>query len=87
MEEILRVVDQETMSRAMFVAFLQSRGLSPKEALQMPKGRADIPLMTGPHLGGFNQPISLPELIDFAAEGAAQCVAGRFRREHRLGNN
>jgi hypothetical protein len=39
--------------------------------------------MTGPHLGGFNQPISLPELIAFAAACAARCVAGRFRQETR----
>jgi hypothetical protein len=86
MEEILRVVDQEAMSRNMFLSFLQSRGLTLKEARRMPKGRADIQLMTGPHLGGFNQSISLPELIDFAAAGAAHCVAERFRREHARGN-
>jgi hypothetical protein len=85
MEEILRVADQEAMSRAMFLSFLQSRGFSLKDAQRTAKGRADIPLMTGPHLGGFNQPISLPELIDFAAAGAAHCVAGRFRREQALG--
>jgi len=81
MEEILRVVDQDAMDPAMFVAFLQSRGIPAREATRMTKGQADIPLMTGPHLGGFNQPISLPELIDFAAIGAARCVAGRFQKE------
>jgi hypothetical protein len=86
MEEVLRVVDQETMSRPMFLAFLQSRGYALKEAQQLTKGKADIPLMTGPHLGGFNQPISLPELIDFAAAGAAHCVAERFRKENALVN-
>jgi hypothetical protein len=81
MEEILRVVDQDAMDPAMFASFLQSRGIPRKAAAGMPKGKNDIPLMTGPHLGGFNQPISLPELIEFAAVGAARCVAGRFRRE------
>jgi hypothetical protein len=81
MEEILRVVDQEAMDPAMFVAFLRSRGIPQKEAARIPKGKDDIPLMTGPHLGGFNQPISLPEMIDFAAVGAACCVAGRFENE------
>jgi hypothetical protein len=81
MEEILRVADQDAMDPAMFAAFLESRGVPRKKALQVPKGRNDIPLMTGPHLGGFNQPISLPELIEFAATGAARCVQGRFRRE------
>jgi hypothetical protein len=84
MEEILRVVDQQAMSRTMFLSFLQSRGMSLKEAQRKVKGAADITLMTGPHLGGFNQPISLPELIEFAAAGAAHCVAGQFRREQAL---
>lgn len=47
----------------------------------MPRGREDIPLLTGPHLGGFNQAISLPELTAFAATGAARCVAARFSHE------
>ena len=81
MEEILRVVDQDAMDPAMFVSFLQSRGIPSNMAAGIPKGKDDIPLMTGPHLGGFNQPISLPELIEFAAVGAARCVAGRFRKE------
>jgi len=84
MQEILRVVDQEAMNRSMFLSFLRSRGFALKEAQRIPKGKADIPLLTGPHLGGFNQPTSLPELIDFAAAGAAQCVAERFRRENAL---
>jgi hypothetical protein len=81
MEEILRVVDQDAMDPAMFVSFLHSRGIPRKVAARMPKGQEDIPLMTGPHLGGFNQPISLPELIDFAALGAARCVSARFQKE------
>lgn len=83
MEEILRVADQDAMDRRAFVAFLCSRGMAPRVAAGLPQGREDIPLMTGPHLGGFNQPISLPELIAFAATGAARCVAGRFRQEIR----
>jgi hypothetical protein len=78
MEEILRVVDQDAMDRFAFTSFLESRGLPRRAALRKTKGQRDIVLMTGPHLGGFNQPISLPELIDFAAAGAARCVAGRF---------
>ena len=84
MEEMLRVADQDAMDQASFVSFLQSRGVALKEAKRIPKGAGDIALITGPHLGGFNQSISLPELIDFAARGAARCVAGRFRREHAL---
>ena len=81
MEEVLRVADQDAMDGRTFLAFLASRGMAPRDAARLPKGREDIPLMTGPHLGGFNQPISLPELIAFAAAGAARCVAGRFRME------
>jgi len=81
MEEVLRVADQGAMDRSTFAAFLEARGIPRDEARQMPKGREDIPLMTGPHLGGFNQAISLPELIAFAATGSARCVLGRFRRE------
>lgn len=81
MEEMLRVADQEQMDRGTFVALLKSRGIPAEDAARMPQGREDIPLMTGPHLGGFNQSISLPELIAFAAAGAARCVEGRFRLE------
>lgn len=82
MEEMLRVVDQDAMDPRTFIAFLQARGVPAAAAARTPQGREDIPLMTGPHLGGFNQPISLPELIAFAAAGAARCVVGRFRAEH-----
>ena len=81
MEEILRVVDQDAMDRFTFTSFLENRGLPRRVALRKTKGQHDIVLMTGPHLGGFNQAISLPELIDFAAAGAARCVAGRFCME------
>jgi hypothetical protein len=81
MEEILRVVDQDAMDRFTFTSFLENRGLPRRVALRKTKGQQDIVLMTGPHLGGFNQAISLPELIDFAAAGAARCVAGRFCME------
>jgi hypothetical protein len=84
MEEILRVVDQDAMDRVTFTSFLENRGLPRKVALRKTKGQRDIVLMTGPHLGGFNQPISLPELIEFAAAGAARCVAGRFCKERDL---
>jgi hypothetical protein len=35
---------------------------------------------TGPHLGAFNNRISLPELTELVAAGAALCIAGRFWR-------
>ena len=48
----------------------------------MEKGAADIVILSGPHLGGFNRPISLPEMIEAVAGMAAVCVADRFRAEN-----
>ena len=39
---------------------------------------SDIPLTTGPHLGGFNQQISLPELIEFVAAASAGVIGALF---------
>ena len=47
------------------------------------QGQADLILQTGPHLGGFNQAISVPELIRFTAVTAAECVLRRFRYERQ----
>jgi hypothetical protein len=47
----------------------------------MTKDAADIPLTTGPHLGGFNQQISLPELIEFVAAASAAVISARFAVE------
>ena len=42
------------------------------------KGAADIAVPSGPHLGEFNGPISVPELTAFLRSAAAAIVAGRF---------
>ncbi len=81
MEEILRAADQREMGRVDFERFLTARGFTPQEAAATPRGDADIVLQTGPHLGDFNQTISLPELIHMTGAVAADCVARRFRRE------
>lgn len=78
MEEILRVADQENMTESEFRSFLEERGLSPEEAGRIPRGREDIVLLTGPHLGAFNDRISLPEMIRFVGTAAALCVSGRY---------
>ncbi len=78
MEEVLRVADQNEMNDAEFISFLAGRGFSKQEIALTEKGVADIPILTGPHLGGFNQGISVPELIEFTAAAAAMCVADRF---------
>jgi hypothetical protein len=81
MEEILRAVDQTQMSAQEFRAFLKQRGRSEKDIARLHQGAEDIVVYTGPHLGAFNQPISLPELIEAVETMSALCVAGRYRRE------
>jgi len=76
MEEILRKADQDQMSDDAFRRFLQERGQGHIEAT---RGAQDIVLRTGPHLGAFNDVISLPELIAAVEAFSGLCVAGRFR--------
>ncbi len=84
MEEILRARDQESMDHDRFTAFLQSRGYPLSAIENVSKARKDILLLTGPHLGGFNQPISVPELIDFLFGFSCLCVADRYLHENGL---
>jgi hypothetical protein len=79
MEEILRVTDQNAMTDKMFWNFLANLAYSEKEIASLDKGIRDIVIQSGPHLGGFNHRISLPELIEFLAAASAFCVAGRFQ--------
>lgn len=81
MEEVLRVVDQEQMTDEQFRDFLRERGCSDEEVRRLKKGSEDIIIHTGPHLGGFNQRISLPELIESAGIISALCMVGRYRQE------
>ena len=81
MEEILRVPDQQEMTDQAFRSFLKDRGYSERRAASQPKGVAEITIRSGPHLGGFNDTISLPELIEAVAAMAATCIAGRYWRE------
>jgi hypothetical protein len=81
MEEILRIRDQQEMSRGEFEAFLRGRGFSEENAGKKEKGAEDIVIYTGPHLGGFNERISLPELIEAVGTMSALCIAGRFWAE------
>jgi hypothetical protein len=78
MEEVLRVHDQERMTDEGFAAFLSRRGVAPAEMARLARGKEDIVLITGPHLGGFNERISLPELINAVESMAALCVCGRY---------
>lgn len=81
MDEMLRTVDQEEMDEETFIEILTSWGYTEREAAAFRKGEKDIPLLTGPHLGGFNQPISLPELIEATASMSAFCIAGKHLSE------
>ena len=80
MEEILRAADQKEMDRAEFRSFLKERGYTKAEARRTRQGIGDITLQTGPHLGGFNQRISLPELIEAVATMTCLCLLGRYCR-------
>ncbi|WP_321493214.1 SidJ-related pseudokinase [uncultured Desulfobacter sp.] len=78
MEEALRIQDQLDMDDHRFEEFLKNRGVTVIPA----KGQEDIVLFTGPHLGGFNQPISIPKLIEFLFKFSAFCVASCFINKH-----
>ena len=77
MEEILRGQDQDRMTEKEFTDFLVERGCDRKAI-------TDIIISTGPHLGGFNQRISLPEMIEAVGAMSALCIAGRYWREKVL---
>jgi hypothetical protein len=82
MDEILRVADQREMTDEEFTRFLEERGYSKNAAKGFQKGQEDITMHTGPHLGGFNQRISLPELIESVGSMSALCIFGRYCREN-----
>ncbi len=82
MEEILRVDDQKRMDMEEFKQFLLTRGLDMNEIASLQKDRRDIKILTGPHLGGFSQRISVPMLIDFIFSCSALCVSGRYIMEN-----
>ncbi|NOX32595.1 MAG: hypothetical protein GXP56_02495 [Deltaproteobacteria bacterium] len=48
------------------------------------KGQSNIVINTGPHLGGFNQAISVPELMDFLFCLSSLCISDRYIMENRL---
>jgi hypothetical protein len=81
MEEVLRVTDQKEMSEKAFYALLAHHRPGANAHPSVERGVADIVFLSGPHLGGFNQQISLPELIEAVESIAALCVSGKFRKE------
>ena len=85
MEEILRVDDQKRMTDRELTAFLVRRGYEEVEASRFQRGVEDIRILSGPHLGGFNQGISLPEIIETVGTMSAMCIAGKYFRERTTG--
>jgi hypothetical protein len=77
MEEILRIADQKEMTDEQFRRFLKERGYSNETMKGLKKGIKDIAILTGPHLGAFNERISLPELVESVETMAALCMTGR----------
>ena len=78
MEEILRASDQNQMTDGEFKSFLRRRGFSMGKIRSFQKGGRDIIFQSGPHLGEFNHPISLPELIETVGTMSSLCIAGRY---------
>ncbi len=81
MTETLRAADQQEMSRAEFEAFLADRGFEKRRISETEQAAAEIVIETGPHLGDFNDRISVPALIEFTAAASAMCIAGRYFSE------
>ncbi len=81
MEEILRILDQMEMTDQEFRAVLQNQGFLASEGERLEKGDKDITIYTGPHLGGFNERISVPELTAFLSTTSAFCIAGKYWQE------
>jgi hypothetical protein len=82
MTEVLRVRDQQEMTWESFIRFLKDRGVADPDSYT--KDTADIILVTGPHLGEFNRPISIPRVITFLLRITALCVSDRFLMENTL---
>nr|WP_320191983.1 SidJ-related pseudokinase [uncultured Desulfobacter sp.] len=80
MQESLRVQDQLAMDDDQFKQFLTNRGVTVIPV----KGKKEITLFTGPHLGEFNQSISVPELIEFLFKFSAFCVSTCFLKNYDL---
>ena len=85
MEEILRVADQEVMTDDEFEFFMRQRGYREEKIKELQRGIKDIVIHSGPHLGAFNESISLPELIESVATMSALCIAGRYWKECKGG--
>lgn len=84
MEERLRIEDQLQMDPGTFNSFIRTRIPGKNRQGELIQGKEDIVFSSGPHLGGFNQPISVPELTDLLFVISALCIAGRYAAENGL---
>jgi hypothetical protein len=87
MEEILRAADQREMTDDAYRHFLMDRGYPEEKIRDFPKGQGDITIHTGPHLGEFNQRISLPEIIETVGSMSALCIFGKYRQTRPLNHH
>ncbi len=87
MEEILRVPDQLEMTDQEFRSFLMERGYPPETVQKIQRGRDDVVVYTGPHLGAFNGRISLPELTRLVSAVTGLCISARHRKDHPTGRS
>ncbi|MCK5491755.1 MAG: hypothetical protein KAJ14_01440, partial [Candidatus Omnitrophica bacterium] len=78
MKEVLRREDQKNMSNEAFIELLITGGYANSEMASFEKGKKDIIILTGPHLGRFDGEISLPEIIDAAEWIVSLCMLGKF---------
>ena len=78
MEEVLRIEDQKQMKDEDFSNYLERAGYADEDIRFMKRGVEDITVYSGPHLGGFNERISLPELIESVGAMSALFIAGRY---------
>lgn len=81
MEEILRAETQQQMTDEEFIEFYRERGYSEEEMddILTRKGKRDMPVLSGPHLGSFNAQISLPEMIDAIARMSALNILSKYK--------
>lgn len=78
MEEVLRAGDIQTMNDKILCQYLVERGYHTNDMAHIRKLKKDVVINTGPHLGGFNQRISVPGLISFLETVSALCIWGKF---------
>ena len=69
------------MSARAFEEFIKHHQLSSKDVSQIEKGKEDLAIVTGPHLGEFGREISIPELTEFLEVASATCVLGKYKND------